>query len=264
LCGSCTGAFISSHHFRPEKKFNMVDIQNATLAGGVAVGAIADMVLYPIGALAIGLISGILSVVGYVYVQPFLETKIGLYDTCGVHNLHGMPGVMSGITSAIVAAVATKENYKADLLNLYAERVTRSATEQGGAQIAFLFITLAIAITSGYITGHLLKYDVFEPLKTFFSDVTSWEVPEMEIPYFHDKRGEIGHSGGHAKDSLGKKEIEDLIDSRAVKRPSLELASSSSVSQPPTQYQSIVDRLDIIMSALTMRRVSPQVEQSMA
>jgi len=31
-----------------------------------------------------------------------------LQDTCGVHNLHGLPGVFSGIASVIAASVARK------------------------------------------------------------------------------------------------------------------------------------------------------------
>lgn len=34
--------------------------------------------------------------------------KFYLLDTCGVHNLHGLPGVFSGIASAIAAAVASE------------------------------------------------------------------------------------------------------------------------------------------------------------
>ena len=34
--------------------------------------------------------------------------KFYLLDTCGVHNLHGMPGVFSGPISAIAAAVASE------------------------------------------------------------------------------------------------------------------------------------------------------------
>ena len=47
------------------KKFVMEHIQNATLAGGVAVGAVADLVLQPWAALVIGSLAGILSVVGF-------------------------------------------------------------------------------------------------------------------------------------------------------------------------------------------------------
>ena len=39
--------------------------------------------------------------------QPFME-KWYLQDTCGVHNLHGLPGVFSGIAAAIAASVARK------------------------------------------------------------------------------------------------------------------------------------------------------------
>ena len=47
--------------------FLQTHIQNATLAGGVAVGSVADMVIQPWGALLIGFLSGALSVVGYQF-----------------------------------------------------------------------------------------------------------------------------------------------------------------------------------------------------
>ena len=42
-------------------------MQNATLAGGVAVGTVADMILKPYGALAIGISAGLVSTLGYAY-----------------------------------------------------------------------------------------------------------------------------------------------------------------------------------------------------
>ena len=45
--------------------FVQTHIQNASLAGGVAVGSVADMVLQPWGALLIGFLAGFISVVGY-------------------------------------------------------------------------------------------------------------------------------------------------------------------------------------------------------
>ena len=52
------------------------------------------------------------------YQQPALEKSIGLHDTCGVHNLHGMPGILGAFISAILASLATKEEYK-DRLDFY-------------------------------------------------------------------------------------------------------------------------------------------------
>lgn len=42
-------------------------IQNATLAGGVAVGTAAEMMLMPYGSLIVGFICGIISTLGFVY-----------------------------------------------------------------------------------------------------------------------------------------------------------------------------------------------------
>lgn len=40
--------------------------------------------------------------------QPIMDRWLYLQDTCGVHNLHGLPGVFSGIAAAIAASLARK------------------------------------------------------------------------------------------------------------------------------------------------------------
>jgi ammonium transporter Rh len=74
------------------------------LAGGVAVGAASGLTYYPVIGLAIGLVAGAVSTLGFHYLTPLLEHKIKLHDTCGVHNLHGIPGVLGGIFGAIIVA----------------------------------------------------------------------------------------------------------------------------------------------------------------
>ena len=44
-------------------------VQNAVLAGGVAVGTTANMLIHPWGAILLGTLAGIISVCGFYYVQ---------------------------------------------------------------------------------------------------------------------------------------------------------------------------------------------------
>ena len=43
--------------------------------------------------------------------QPLLASRGRLHDTCGVHNLHGMPAIIAAIVGAVYCAVATEEVY---------------------------------------------------------------------------------------------------------------------------------------------------------
>ncbi|RCN49840.1 rhesus blood group-associated glycoprotein [Ancylostoma caninum] len=103
---ACTvTTFIVSQATDHHKKFDMVHIANSTLAGGVAIGTTANVVLNPLHAMCVGVIAGALSVIGYKYITPVLNNKLGAHDTCGVHNLHGMPGVLAGLLSVVFVLI---------------------------------------------------------------------------------------------------------------------------------------------------------------
>ncbi len=70
----------------------------------------SDMNIQPFGAVIIGTCAGILSTLGYQYLTPFLRS-VYLHDTCGVHNLHGLPGLFSGVVGVIVAFTASLDSY---------------------------------------------------------------------------------------------------------------------------------------------------------
>ena len=55
-------------------------------------------------AILIGFTTGIISTISFHKLTPKLLQCIGLYDTCGIHNLHGIPGLLGGIWSAIIVA----------------------------------------------------------------------------------------------------------------------------------------------------------------
>ena len=179
LTNSCITAFIFSKIFRPKYKFSMIDIQNATLAGGVAVGSSADLVIAPWGALLIGLVSGSVSVLGYIYLSPKLE-QYGIYDTCGVNNLHGIPGIIGGLGGFISAIIADDNLYGDNIALIFPARAHgRTALKQGLYQLAALVTTLAISIFGGLITGFIIKY--LPDVEEYFEDNQNWEYEEEEL-----------------------------------------------------------------------------------
>lgn len=114
-------------------KTSMVDMANAALAGGVAIGSICD-VATPTIAFSIGLLAGAISVLGYRYLLPALESKLNLYDTCGVHNLHGMPGLLGGFSAFIILPPSMVS-----------------------AQLTGIGITMGIAIVGGLVAGIVIR-----------------------------------------------------------------------------------------------------------
>lgn len=206
LTACCVTAFALSSLLEKDKKFDMVHIQNSTLAGGVAIGTAADLMVHPWGSILIGMIAGTISVFGYVYLTPFLASKLRIHDTCGVHNLHGMPAVLAGIIGCITAAVASESTYGPSLYQIFPERAPeegsadlarlryyipdleagsgRSAGAQAGNQILALLISMGIAIVGGLATGLLLRLDHFVKLKSsdLYDDSKYWllEIEEGE------------------------------------------------------------------------------------
>lgn len=70
LTGSCLSTFMTSAFLK--NKFTMEHLLNATLAGGVVIGAAAGIMFNSGGALAIGFLTGIVSTFGYEFLTPFL------------------------------------------------------------------------------------------------------------------------------------------------------------------------------------------------
>ena len=69
LCGACMATYATSIWVTPHRRITMEHIQNATLAGGVAMGTAASMPVAPFGALIVGAIAGVLSTCGYSYIK---------------------------------------------------------------------------------------------------------------------------------------------------------------------------------------------------
>ena len=116
--------------------------------------------------------------------QPLLVKKLKITDTCGVHNLHGMPAVMGGILSILLAGIAMPEEYdkfnggeekslheifplsdpgneynnNPELLLDGTEGLVWSSNKQAWFQAAAMLVTMAFALVGGLLTGGILKF----------------------------------------------------------------------------------------------------------
>lgn len=144
LAGATIATYIFSKLIRG--KVDIEDIANASLAGGVAIGSTCD-IANPGMSMLIGLAAGILSTVGYNIIAPKIQKLIRGTDTCGVHNLHGMPGLLGGLSAIII-------------------------TGNAGTQIICMIITVAVAFVGGRIVGAITgllgrKQELYSDLDEF-------------------------------------------------------------------------------------------------
>ena len=127
---------------------------NGAPAGGVSIGSSPDLVVAAGSAMAIGALAGIVPALGFLYLGPLLEEKIRLHGTCGVHNLHGMPGVIGDIIGAFSAGIADSSFDQVTLEATFPKmKEGRSSMEQAMVQLAALGITLSFSISGGIFSG---------------------------------------------------------------------------------------------------------------
>eukprot|EP01066_Platyproteum_vivax_P003143 Platyproteum_vivax@DN1403_c0_g1_i1.p1 len=154
-------------------KFSMVDVQNATLAGGVAVGTSADLMIGPGPALVIGVVAGVTSTLGFNLLSPLLKRKVGLLDTCGVLNLHGLPGFIGAVAGifAILGGTYNKSAYGSEYADIFLQ-----GDKQALYNLYSVLITSGVSVAGGVVTGLLASACREE--EAWFEDQNNWVVPE--------------------------------------------------------------------------------------
>lgn len=129
LCGATLATYVFSVLLRG--KIEIGDIANASLAGGVAIGA-SCAVISPGWSLLVGSLAGTISVFGFRFIQPILQKVTGGVDTCGVHNLHGLPGILGGLVALVFVAAPLW-------------------------QLAGIGLTVILAVTTGVVVGFVVS-----------------------------------------------------------------------------------------------------------
>lgn len=173
-------------------KLNMEIVLNASLSGGVAVGSAADIITSPFGAMITGFITGSISAIGFAFISSFVKKHLKLHDTCGVLNLHGIPGVIGGLISAIVA-YRVGDTFGDSIHDVYHFTKERTPQEQAGYQLAGLGITLGIAIFTGLATGYITSRPMFmpPPEESLFDDKHHWANCVIEHEELHELKNQM-------------------------------------------------------------------------
>lgn len=179
LSSSTITAFALSAVFNKRGKLTMADIQNVTLAGGVTVGASVDMMISPVGAYVLGIMGCTACFFGYRYLTPFMARRLRIQDQCGIHNLHGLTGLISSTAGICAILLATEETYGPSMYQIFSHRAPpegdpkllelqqlipglkpglgRTAKEQALYQLAAIFATIAVSTVGGLLTGFVMN-----------------------------------------------------------------------------------------------------------
>jgi len=85
---------------------------------------------------------------------------IGLYDTCGINNLHGIPGVLGGLFSAVIVGFYSS-GYSKDVAEQYGhnnifQSVHGSFLNQAWLQVVGTFTSVLLGIFFGYVAGKII------------------------------------------------------------------------------------------------------------
>ena len=195
-----------------KRKLDMEVVLNATLAGGVMMGAACDLITVPGFAMLAGAIAGIISAFGFLYLNAFCQDKLKLHDTCGVQWLHGVPGTLGAVVSIFcVAAAEYNFVHDAQLAHLFGQFENRSMNSQTWYQIAGMGCTWAISIPVGALTGALVG--MMPPPPKLFDDHHSL----MHVEY-----GDDGHKFNDGHESIpdeSARACEDTGKASAIELP---------------------------------------------
>jgi len=124
---------------------------------------------------AVGIVAGVLSTFGYETLSPALEKGCKITDTCGVANLHGMPGIFGGLASALFSWLYhTPQNIP----------LIVHGTAQPLYQLVGLGTTLGLALASGLLAGFVVsRVNVCKQelgVDQMFDDAIYWHEVEEE------------------------------------------------------------------------------------
>ncbi|XP_050763560.1 ammonium transporter Rh type A-like [Gymnogyps californianus] len=165
---SAVTTMVASSLRERDGKLSPGHLQNGSLAGGVAIGTVADMAMPPVAALALGSLSAVACILGFRFLTPLLVRKLALQDQCGIHNLRGLPGILGTAASAVAIPVASEDT-------------SGSRFSQALCQAAGLAVAIGGSLLAGLLTGAALRLPCLArpPERLCFDDLLYFKIQDQ-------------------------------------------------------------------------------------
>uniref|UniRef100_UPI0037E73ACA rh blood group, D antigen isoform X2 n=1 Tax=Semicossyphus pulcher TaxID=241346 RepID=UPI0037E73ACA len=153
----------------PNGKLNPNHMQSCIIAGGVAVGVSMSVVHQPWEAMTIGFAAAVISTIGFRYLKFHMLLAFQCHDTCAVLSTHGLPGLLGWLAHLLLQLKDCDHHTMAIRFAVF--------------HICTLLITIALSLFMGFITGLLLKLNIWRPTqdKKCFDDQAFWEFPHLAV-----------------------------------------------------------------------------------
>ena len=140
-----------------KKKFSVIDLFNGSLCGCIGAGSSTGLFVNPCACMILGALSGITCVLGMEYLTGYLERKFTLFDTFGIHNVRGLPGIIGGFSGAIAIALSyTIPQDALDQLKFLNSHSGRTIGDMVGYQILGTVSSVLFSFICGCFTGYVI------------------------------------------------------------------------------------------------------------
>eukprot|EP01099_Mayorella_cantabrigiensis_P007249 TRINITY_DN633_c0_g4_i2.p1 TRINITY_DN633_c0_g4~~TRINITY_DN633_c0_g4_i2.p1 ORF type:complete len:437 (-),score=98.49 TRINITY_DN633_c0_g4_i2:241-1551(-) len=173
VVGSVVIAFSVSYILNSQR-FSMIQLQTATIAGGVMIGSAHNMFVPGVAASIIGCAAALIVIVmHWLFTQPVFVATLGLRDHRHSLARHGIPGILGAVCSMIVLASYEGETvYGVSYESVFHDH----KDDQPEFQLWGLLTTIAISVGSAIIAAVLVKLLVsqIKPPKRPFVEHKYW------------------------------------------------------------------------------------------
>lgn len=201
MSASAITTVVASSLLERDGKLSLSHVQNGSLAGGVAIGVVADLAVPPVAALALGSLSAVVCILGFRFLTPLLGRKLTLLDQCGIHNLHGLPGILGAAASVLAFLVASKDTSgsQPSQVSPAGGNASEVAEGRGGGgqalcQAAGLAVAIGASLLAGLLTGTALRLPCLArpPERLCFDDSLYFKIQDQAESPGPDSSAEEG------------------------------------------------------------------------